>query len=335
MIKNFIFKCVLLQMSIWSVAYSNDLMTSNNSFVTADIMDDNSTTSLQHNPFINTIIDQAIYRDQRQLPIIETYNDQQLEFILRDRGFWPEFVNYQQDSVENEKQLIFDNALASAYDYFGLPRIKTSSALLISNFNELNWQNAANQWKDNLMQNWLEAKSDNASKFITVNIPSYTLQVWQTEPLTLLMESRVIVGRQYTKTPLMKTNIVNLKLNPDWSPPPSIKNSKYTPPGPNNPLGMIRFSTDNNVNIYLHDTNQRSLFNNHERALSHGCVRVESWKNLAMVLSGFTEEDLDMQLNSKKTKFFTVETTPVFIQYQLYDVVNGKLGLHNDIYKKF
>ncbi|MCG9737155.1 L,D-transpeptidase family protein [Shewanella insulae] len=46
-------------------------------------------------------------------------------------------------------------------------------------------------------------------------------------------------------------------------------------PGANNSLGRYRFSIPNNEAIYLHDTPVKKLFMRQERALSHGCVRLE------------------------------------------------------------
>ncbi len=46
------------------------------------------------------------------------------------------------------------------------------------------------------------------------------------------------------------------------------------PPGPGNPLGRLRFHLTNGQAIYLHDTNERSLFARAGRAFSSGCVRV-------------------------------------------------------------
>ena len=37
--------------------------------------------------------------------------------------------------------------------------------------------------------------------------------------------------------------------------------------------------------MYLHDTNQRYLFKNKNRSLSHGCVRVEEWQKLAFYIA--------------------------------------------------
>jgi murein L,D-transpeptidase YcbB/YkuD len=45
--------------------------------------------------------------------------------------------------------------------------------------------------------------------------------------------------------------------------------------GEGNALGKFKFVFDNSSSIYLHDTNNKSAFNRANRAISHGCVRVE------------------------------------------------------------
>ena len=47
------------------------------------------------------------------------------------------------------------------------------------------------------------------------------------------------------------------------------------PPGERNALGFIKFLFPNNHAVYLHDTPNRSLFSASQRAMSHGCVRVD------------------------------------------------------------
>ncbi|MCX7612305.1 MAG: L,D-transpeptidase family protein, partial [Ignavibacterium sp.] len=46
-------------------------------------------------------------------------------------------------------------------------------------------------------------------------------------------------------------------------------------PGAGNALGKIKFMFDNSFGVYLHDTPTRAPFNYTNRAVSHGCVRVE------------------------------------------------------------
>ncbi|HSH69713.1 MAG TPA: L,D-transpeptidase family protein, partial [Deferrisomatales bacterium] len=52
-------------------------------------------------------------------------------------------------------------------------------------------------------------------------------------------------------------------------------------PGPWNALGRIKFMFPNRFNVYLHDTPDRHLFQRNQRALSHGCIRVERPLDLA------------------------------------------------------
>jgi murein L,D-transpeptidase YcbB/YkuD len=52
-------------------------------------------------------------------------------------------------------------------------------------------------------------------------------------------------------------------------------------PGPDNPLGRIKFDVPNRFDVYLHDTPTRSLFARPVRTASHGCIRVERADDLA------------------------------------------------------
>ena len=45
--------------------------------------------------------------------------------------------------------------------------------------------------------------------------------------------------------------------------------------GEGNALGKFKFIFDNNSSVYLHDTNNKTAFKYSNRAISHGCVRVE------------------------------------------------------------
>jgi len=52
-------------------------------------------------------------------------------------------------------------------------------------------------------------------------------------------------------------------------------------PGALNALGAVKFAMPNPMNIYLHSTSSRELFNRARRDLSHGCIRVERPVELA------------------------------------------------------
>lgn len=52
-------------------------------------------------------------------------------------------------------------------------------------------------------------------------------------------------------------------------------------PGARNVLGAVKFAMPNPMNIYLHSTSARELFDKSRRDLSHGCIRLEKPAELA------------------------------------------------------
>src|SRR5258705_4113504 len=162
------------------------------------------------------------------------------------------------------------------------------------------------------------------AKYIWVNIPSYSLKLMSND--TLVLNSKVVVGKPKTRTPVLTSAVSEMITYPLWTIPASIiekeilpglkkdtaylrkkgysllnsKNEEVSPDsvnwnkykktipfkvvqgsGDDNALGVLKFNFNNNYSVYLHDTNQRSFFNNDSRALSHGCVRVQEWEKMA------------------------------------------------------
>jgi L,D-transpeptidase YcbB len=64
-------------------------------------------------------------------------------------------------------------------------------------------------------------------------------------------------------------------------------------PGPENSMGQIKFGFNNEQGIYLHDTPRKELFETDQRALSHGCVRLEDAPRLARWLLGRDPDNAD------------------------------------------
>lgn len=120
--------------------------------------------------------------------------------------------------------------------------------------------------------------------------------------------------------------------------PSDILRGRYTvqqPPGTSNSLGILKFETDSPDDIYLHDTNERSLFGRASRSFSLGCVRVQQWPDLAAILIESDKEGVFKNINKGKTYIQKVNKTPIFITYSLVDSVEGKIGHYADIYNKF
>lgn len=227
--------------------------------------------------------------------------------------------------------------------------------------------------------------------YIRVNIPSFYLKVVDAD--TIVLVSKVVVGKPATSTPELTSTISNMVTYPQWTIPESIIRqdilpqmkvdpgylyrkgfslvdskgetvnpygvdwSKYTRgipwkvvqgSGDDNALGVFKFNFNNPYSVYLHDTNQRYLFKNDYRALSHGCVRVEKWHALAAFIAerdstslkpgqkvGYNTDSINSWINNKERKTIIIkERLPLFIDYFTCVAKNGSIVFYNDIYKK-
>jgi len=114
-------------------------------------------------------------------------------------------------------------------------------------------------------------------------------------------------------------------------------------------LGILKFNFHNKYAVYMHDTNQRYLFKNQSRALSHGCVRVQDWEKLAWYVlrvdslvaaekalagSGYVQPDsVRAWLQRKERRVVPVKSRiPVYFRYFTAEGNKGKLFLYPDIY---
>lgn len=123
----------------------------------------------------------------------------------------------------------------------------------------------------------------------------------------------------------------------------NIRNYMFRqPPGHGNALGNIKFNMPNRFDIYLHDTPNRNLFGNSERALSSGCIRVQQPREMAeYILSHVDKKDYDQNkieslINTQSTKFVTLDhKIPVHIVY-ITAVLDSKKHVQfvKDIYNR-
>lgn len=207
---------------------------------------------------------------------------------------------------------------------------------------------------------WMPA-ADSAAKHVSVNIPSFMLYAYDSGRKVL--EMPVVVGKEGTSTTFFAGDINQLVFSPYWNIPESIvekeilpqveKNSNYLQkknmervgqgrmrqrPGPDNPLGKVKFLFPNSFDIYLHDSPNKALFDKQYRAASHGCIRVGN----AEALSGFilrgqqdwAPEKIKAAMNAKEEKPVQVtKPVPVVITYYTTWVdETGKLKTAKDVY---
>ena len=116
--------------------------------------------------------------------------------------------------------------------------------------------------------------------------------------------------------------------------------------GEDNALGVIKFNFKNSFDVYLHDTNQRYLFQKNKRALSHGCVRVEKWKQLATLIAKndsmknilakpvkYNADSIDTWVGRKQKHTINIlHPVPLFITYLTCEERGGEILFHEDIY---
>ncbi len=111
-------------------------------------------------------------------------------------------------------------------------------------------------------------------------------------------------------------------------------------PGAHNPLGRIRILMPNTHNIYLHDTNDKSLFWRADRAKSSGCVRLRDPEKVAeFVMKAkhtWKPDSLKKVLDKPKTSdIYTSERMPVYLLYYTTWIGDkGQVVYGYDVYDK-
>ena len=107
----------------------------------------------------------------------------------------------------------------------------------------------------------------------------------------------------------------------DWDDESETKGLRFRQaPGPENALGLVKFIFPNHFSVYLHDTPADRLFQQENRALSHGCIRVENPVALAEYVlkarSEWTSERIRAAMAAKKEETVTLkEPLQVHIGY--------------------
>jgi len=109
--------------------------------------------------------------------------------------------------------------------------------------------------------------------------------------------------------------------------------------GKNNALGKYRFNIKNFHSVYLHDTPAKNLFSKKNRALSHGCVRLQSANLLAqqfMVNEPKTKKkQIKQALAANKSQHIKLQNSiEVYLTYQtVWLTAAGQVHWSADIYQ--
>ncbi|MFA9201291.1 MAG: L,D-transpeptidase family protein [Cypionkella sp.] len=226
------------------------------------------------------------------------------------------------------------------------------------------------------MDRWRWLARDLGSQYLITNVPEYQLRLTVNDKI--ISTYRTIVGKPgRTATPQLAEQVEGVIFNPTWTVPQSIvkgeglgakvlgnpgwaKAAGYKAtrdkatgfvtvvqqPGPGNSLGLMKLDMPNPHAIFLHDTPNRNLFNQENRALSHGCVRTERAQELAITLAilgnlantpetrkAAADEAVAISKSGKYTRVPVQKSMPVYITYfTMGRDITGKLRQFADIY---
>lgn len=96
----------------------------------------------------------------------------------------------------------------------------------------------------------------------------------------------------------------------------------------------------NKYSVYIHDTPSRSLFAREDRALSHGCIRIQKPFELAKILlsydASWTDDNIRIAMNQSTERTVNLNRKiPVVILYLTYwSSSSGEYFFRKDIYSR-
>jgi murein L,D-transpeptidase YcbB/YkuD len=103
-------------------------------------------------------------------------------------------------------------------------------------------------------------------------------------------------------------------------------------PGPANSMGRLKFPFPNSSDLYLHDTPTKALFNQNDRSLSHGCIRLEDADRLGRWLMGREPETASRE---PEQNVLLPNPVPIYLTYLTAQVgADGQLSFVEDNYRR-
>lgn len=228
------------------------------------------------------------------------------------------------------------------------------------------------------MDRWRWLARDLGNQYLMTNVPEFQLRLTVNDKI--LRTYKTIVGKPgRTATPQLAETVEGVIFNPNWTVPQSIVKGEglgarvlgnpgwarangykgwrdeetgfvtvVQQPGPGNSLGLMKLDMPNPHAIFLHDTPARHLFDNANRALSHGCIRTERASELAITLAilaknpktdeertAAAEEAVEILKSGEYTKVPFTTRMPVYITYFTMGTdIDGEMRTFKDIYDR-
>lgn len=208
------------------------------------------------------------------------------------------------------------------------------------------------------MARWRWMPRELPARRIEVNVAAAELELFDEGRLALSLKT--IVGSLNHPTPMLRSELRAVIVNPVWNVPASIIRNEILPrlrrdpgyllaqdmiildrpedpyglqvdwrrglgsvrprlqqqPGPQNALGQLKFDMPNRFDVYLHDTPSKPLFDRPNRALSHGCIRLQFPNRLAAYLLNDPDEQFSLMIGEDHPTQLALDAwIPVYLLY--------------------
>ncbi len=212
------------------------------------------------------------------------------------------------------------------------------------------------------MERWRWLPQEMPRDRIQVNIAAAQVVVFEGD--RPIMSMRGVTGKPGGgETPMLRSTIHSIVVNPPWNVPAGIAARELFPKGPaylakngfkvigtgagkrlqqaagsQSALGRFKFDFDNPYAVYLHDTPSKGSFASYSRTASHGCIRLEKPAELAALLlrddGAWGPEALAGAVEEGKTQRVKLaRTADVYLLYwTAFASANGTMNFHADPY---
>ncbi len=279
--------------------------------------------------------------------VFDSQMEEGLKRYQKNNGMEPDGTigNLTAESLNNSPSNLMDIASVNLERLRWLPDTLRDAELILVNI--ANYQlDYLNKLDTILTAKVIVGKEFNASPIFTApmtyiafspywNIPK---SITEDEIIPAVLKNPKYLGQKNMEVVTSSGEVVDPK-SIKWSadPFPYLIRQK---PGGSNSLGLVKFMFPNEHSIYIHDTPARSLFELENRALSHGCIRIQDPEKFAQLLlqddPSWTLEKINKAMNQEEEQIVDLKKNiPVVIFYMTFWAdSNGAPHFRSDIYNR-
>ncbi len=245
---------------------------------------------------------------------------------------------YQQLTVNIERLIAFKPKVEHSYVLVNIPEYRLRYIASGQVKLEKDVVVGKPSWKTPSFSDHIEKLVVNPEWRIPLSIATKEIAPKVAEDPDYLQDNNIVIRkRSYVDDELVDPDSI------DWA---SIKPYEFEHflvklPHEENPLGKVKYLFPNPHAVYVHDTPYQQWFEEHERAASHGCIRMEDPFSLAKAIA--KERDVERLLSDihrvrmqRESKTFHLENPlPIHLVYwTAWADEEGRMHFRKDIYNR-